>query len=212
MDPLGDVIDWISIYGICGLLAIGIAERFIPLLPSYGVLVAIGIAAAEGAWSAPAAIVATITGSVAGAVLLYAAARTVGEERSAKLLYWSGKPLGLSAQRIDRTVSAFRGRQRTVILVSQLIPTVRLITPLIAGLLQAQPSRFFVGTLIGVSAWNSLFVLAGYNASRVSPGSNASTLALTILILLVITETAVFLLWRHAGRWVSCAPASGGRR
>ena len=55
LDPLGSLIDWIATYGIFGLFAIGLAERFIPALPSYGVLVAIGIAAVDGAWSIPVA-------------------------------------------------------------------------------------------------------------------------------------------------------------
>jgi membrane protein DedA with SNARE-associated domain len=48
MDPLGNLVEWIAIYGIFGLFAIGLAERFLPALPSYGVLVAIGIAADDG--------------------------------------------------------------------------------------------------------------------------------------------------------------------
>jgi membrane protein DedA with SNARE-associated domain len=71
VDPLGSLIDWIATYGVFGLFAIGLAERFIPALPSYGVLVAIGIAAVDGAWSITVAIIVTTTGSICGALALY---------------------------------------------------------------------------------------------------------------------------------------------
>lgn len=66
MDPLGSLIDWIAVYGVLGLFAIGLAECFVPALPFYGVLVAISIAAVDGAWSVPVAVIATTAGSFSG--------------------------------------------------------------------------------------------------------------------------------------------------
>lgn len=51
MDPLASLVDWIALYGVLGLFAAGLAERFVPALPSHGMLVAIGMAAAI--WAAP---------------------------------------------------------------------------------------------------------------------------------------------------------------
>lgn len=79
MDPLGYLVDWIAIYGIFGLFAIGLAERFMPALPSYGVLVAIGIAADDEVWSVHTAVVSTTLGSSIGAFGLYLLARAVGK-------------------------------------------------------------------------------------------------------------------------------------
>lgn len=58
MNPLGSLIDWIAAYGVLGLFAIGLAERFVPAPPSYGVPVAIGIAAVDDALSIVAALFA----------------------------------------------------------------------------------------------------------------------------------------------------------
>lgn len=79
MDPLGNLVDWIAIYGIFGLFAIGLAERFLPALPSYGVLVAIGIAADDEVWSLHTAVIGTTIGSLIGALGLYLVVRAVGK-------------------------------------------------------------------------------------------------------------------------------------
>src|SRR5688572_9889787 len=105
MDPLGNLVDWIAIYGIFGLFVIGLAERFLPALPSYGALVAVGIAAEDDVWSLHAAIIGTTVGSSIGALGLYLLVRTIGKKRSAAFLYSVGGWVGLSQPRIDWTLS-----------------------------------------------------------------------------------------------------------
>jgi membrane protein DedA with SNARE-associated domain len=201
LDPLGSLIDWIATYGMFGLFAIGLAERFIPALPSYGVLVAIGIAAVEDAWSVPVAIIVTSSGSFCGAITLYLLVRALGQNKSVRLLYRIGRFLGLSSARIDKTLESFRARERTLIFISQLIPTVRLIAPVVAGLIHADFRRFAGGTLLGVTLWNGLFIVAGYFAVLVTPGMSASILAVKMLVLLIATEALLALTWRVAVRY-----------
>jgi hypothetical protein len=45
-DPLAALIAWAAACGVAGLLGVTLLERLVPILPSYGLLVAIGIAAA----------------------------------------------------------------------------------------------------------------------------------------------------------------------
>lgn len=200
MDPLGSLIDWIAAYGVLGLFAIGLAERFVPALPSCGVLVAIGIAAVDKAWSVPVAITITTAGSFFGGLSLYLLVRALGQDRSARFLYLLARLLGLSPARIDRTLSSFRTRERTLIFISQLIPTVRLIAPLVAGLVQADFRRFASGTALGIAVWNGLFIAVGYFAVLAAPDLNASTLAIKVLVILVATEALLALAWRWAAR------------
>jgi membrane protein DedA with SNARE-associated domain len=108
--------------------------------------------------------------------------------------------LGLSPARIDRTLSSFRARERTLIFISQLIPTVRLIAPLVAGLTHADFRRFASGTVLGVALWNGLFIAVGNFAVQVVPGMNASTLAIKVPALLIATEALPALTWRFAAR------------
>jgi len=201
MDPLGHLVDWIAIYGIFGLFAIGLAERFLPALPSYGVLVAIGIAADDEVWSLHTAVIGTAVGSSIGALGLFLLVRAVGKKRTTALLYSVGGWLGLSRSRIDWTLSSVRDREGALTILSQLIPTVRLISPVAAGLLGTSALRFVAGVSVGIVLWNGLFIAAGYLAVLAIPGINSSALALKILILLVATELLIALGWRLQRRY-----------
>uniref|UniRef100_UPI0031014627 DedA family protein n=1 Tax=Neorhizobium sp. EC2-8 TaxID=3129230 RepID=UPI0031014627 len=201
MDPLGNLIDWIAVYGIFGLVAFGLAERFLPALPSYGVLVAIGIAADGAVWSLHTAVIGTTIGSVTGALGLYLLIRAVGRKRSVKLLYWAGRWVGLSHPRIDWILSSLRAREGALTILSQLIPTVRLISPIAAGLLGMNTLRFVCGVAVGIALWNGLFIAGGYLAVLAIPGINSSALALKILVLLVVAEVLTALVWRLQRRY-----------
>lgn len=201
MDPLGSLIEWIGTYGLFGLFAIGLAERFIPALPSYGVLVAIGIAAVNDAWSVSVAIIVTSSGSFCGALALYLLVRALGQNKSIPLLYRFGKLLGLSSARTDKILESFCARERSLIFISQLIPTVRLIAPVLAALIHADIRQFASGTVPGITLWNGLFIAAGYFAVMLAPGMTASILAIKMLVLLVVTEALLALTWRVGARY-----------
>lgn len=196
MDPLADLVAWIALFGTVGLLLIGFAERFLPALPSHGVLVAIGIATSDDAWSLPAAIVGTALGSFTGALALYLIVRAFGEEKSVAAVHFLGKWVGLSRHRIDRTLSSLKARERTVALTSQLVPTIRLISPLAAGILGMSALRFASGLAAGIVLWNGLFIAAGYLAVMALPQINASAFALKILLFLIVVEGAIALMVR----------------
>lgn len=201
MDPLGDFVDWIAIYGIFGLFAIGLAERFLPALPSYGVLVAIGIAADDDVWSIHAAVIATTFGSAIGAICLYLLVRAVGKRRTKPLLYSVGGWAGLSRARIDWTLSSLHNRETALAILSQLIPTVRLISPAAAGLAGTSVLRFIAGVSVGIVLWNGLFIASGYLAVLTIPSVNSSAIALKILVLLVAAEILTASVWRLQRRY-----------
>ncbi|MBB3290471.1 MULTISPECIES: VTT domain-containing protein [Rhizobium] len=211
MDPLGNLVGWIALYGMFGLFAIGLAERFLPALPSYGVLVAIGIAADDEVWSLHTAVIGTTVGSLIGALGLYLLVRAVGKKRTSALLYSVGGWVGLSRPRIDWTLSSLRERERALTILSQLIPTVRLISPVAAGLLGTSTLRFVAGASIGIVLWNGLFIAGGYLAVLAIPGINSSALALKILILLVTAELLVASVWRLQRRY-RARPAFGASK
>ena len=144
-----------------------------------------------------------MTGSFCGALALYLLVRAVGQNRSIGLLYRIGRFLGLSPARINKTLASFRARERTLIFISQFIPTVRLIAPVVAGLIHADFRRFAGGTLLGITLWNGLFIAAGYFAVLVAPGMTASIMAMKMLVLLIATEALLALTWRVAAwyRW-----------
>lgn len=196
MDPLSSLIEWISLYGLIGLLALGIFERFVPIVPSYGVLVAIGIAADERVWSLYTAVFGSVAGSLFGSLALYWLTLHLSEERVHRMLLWVGRMTGISAPRIERSIVLFREHQRGLSFGMQLVPSIRLISPIIAGMFRADGRAFAIATLLGILSWNGLFIAVGYIASNVSVETNASTLALQVVVVLLLVELGLALLWR----------------
>ncbi len=133
LDPVGTVMAWISAYGPIGLFVVALTERFVPLVPSCGLLLAVGIAAAEGAWSLPVAFLATTTGGVFGCAACFYAVRRLGEARSLRLLNRAGHLFGISTDRIAHWIASFRINQMVLAFSLQLVPTVRLFVPAFCG-------------------------------------------------------------------------------
>ncbi|TIR27836.1 MAG: membrane-associated protein [Mesorhizobium sp.] len=212
MDPLASLVDWIAFYGMLGLFAAGLAERFIPALPSHGMLVAIGMAAAGGSWSLPAAFIMTTCASVVASIALFLVVRTVRQDVSAKLLYGTGRLLGQPSTRIDGMLTSFRARGRGLSLIAQIVPTVRFVAPLAAAVVRLDAWRFATGTLVGVALWNGAFLAAGYLAARSIPDLNASALAIKLLLLVLGAETLSMLVWRLFGQSYRRRTSSEDRR
>lgn len=199
-DPLSALIAWAGACGVVGLLAITLLERLVPVLPSYGLLVAIGIAAAGGAWSVPAALVASTVGGFGGCFAFYILAATLGEARSMVVVRWTARVFGVSPSRVDRLTGYFRTHQAVLAFGSQLVPTVRLVAPAIAGLLRAEAKKFAVASVCGIALWNGVFIAVGYAAAFVAATTNVSALALWILVIVVAMEGFAVAVWRRSRR------------
>jgi membrane protein DedA with SNARE-associated domain len=200
VDPLADLIAWAATCGAAGLLGVTLIERLLPILPSYGLLVAIGIAAAGGAWSVPTAFVASTAGGLGGCLAFYAAAAALGEARSSTLVKWTAQLFGVSAARVDRLADHFRAHQGALAFGSQLVPTVRLVAPAVAGLLRAEATKFVVASACGIALWNGVFIAIGYAAALAAATINVSALALWILGAIVVGEGIAIAAWREVRR------------
>ena len=112
MDPLGTMIPWIAATGILGLLGVTLLERLVPILPSTALLVALGIAVAEGHWSLHMALWSSTAGSVLGSLSLYGLGLALGEVRSFALLKGTARLLGVSKAQLGRLIVSFRRHER----------------------------------------------------------------------------------------------------
>ncbi len=201
MDPLGDLMPWIAACSVAGLFGLMLVERLLPILPSYGLLVAVGVAVGEGYWSLPLAFALTVIGGVAGCALFYGLGWGLGEARAGALLRRTAGFFGMAPARVDRCIAWLRDRGVLFALVAQLVPTVRLVVPGVAGLLRARPLMFFTATALGIGLWNGLFIGTGYAAASLfEPDPNASSIALTALVALLSLELMGTMMWRSFSR------------
>jgi membrane protein DedA with SNARE-associated domain len=171
MDPLSALVSSVAAWGYAGLFGVALLERFVPILPSYGMLVAIGIAAAAGVWSFPAAFAMSTGGGLAGCLVFYGAAAALGEARSDTVVRWTGRLAGLSTASMARLTAA--------------------------GLLGARAKPFAVASACGIALWNAVFIAIGYAAALATETTDVSAIALVVLAVLLVGEGATLALWRR---------------
>jgi membrane protein DedA with SNARE-associated domain len=96
---------------------------------------------------------------------------------------------------------SFYRHERALAFGSQLIPSVRLIAPVIAGLLRAQPRNFLVATIFGVTVWNSLLIGVGYAGALMDESANPSAVAVKVVVVLLVAEGVAAAAWRGIVIW-----------
>lgn len=170
------VTEWISAYGLIALFAVALMERFVPVIPSFGLLLAVGFAAAEGTWPLAVAFLVTVAGNILGATVCFYIFRRLDEARSTSLLNKSGSLFRVPALRIFRWVEALRRHQIILAFSLQLVPTVRLFAPALAGLIRSPTPGFLLASAAGIVSWNGFFISLGYFAQNWSTAAGMTAL------------------------------------
>jgi membrane protein DedA with SNARE-associated domain len=153
------VIESIGLLGAALLIAI---EVIILPIPSELVLLLTGVNAGQGNFSLFGAVFATTAGSLLGAAVLYMVGWWVSEERIRNLVKRYGKFVGFYAKDFDKASSWFDRYGVPVVLFGRLIPVVRSLVSIPAGLTRMNPYKFFGFTAIGSLVWNTAWITAGF--------------------------------------------------
>ena len=103
-------------------------------------------------------IVIGIIGSVVGSYVAYVVGRTGGR---AAVDRW-GKYVLLTHTDLEKSHAWFEKRGDVAVLVGRVIPLVRSVISLPAGVAEMQPVRFGIFTTLGVSVWVSVLTILGY--------------------------------------------------
>ncbi len=193
--------DWIfqviSTLGYLGLALLLVAENLFPPIPSEVVLPLAGFVVGRGDLGFLQALLASTTGSVVGALILYALGRYGG--RGLVLRY--GSWLRVSATELERAEGWFRRYGGWVVLGARVVPFARSIVSIPAGTMQMPLIRFTVLTALGSGAWNALLIGAGVslgaNWTRISGWIGSYS---DVVLILLAGTAAVFLVLRHRRR------------
>jgi membrane protein DedA with SNARE-associated domain len=153
------VIESIGLLGAALLIAI---EVIILPIPSELVLLLTGVNVGLGAFTFWGSVLATTVGSLVGAAILYLIGWWVSEERIRALVDRYGKYVGFHAKDFDQATDFFDRYGVQIVLFGRLIPVVRSLVSIPAGLIRMNPYKFFLFTAIGSSIWNTAWITAGF--------------------------------------------------
>lgn len=155
----GWVLDVIHALGAVGVAALVALENVFPPLPSEVILPLAGFLAGQGKLSLAAVLVAATVGSVVGALVLYWAGAAMGRERLRRVA--DRTPL-MGAGDVDRAQGWFDRHGRTAVLVGRLVPGVRSLISVPAGVARMPLLPFLLYTTLGSAAYNAVLVLLGH--------------------------------------------------
>jgi membrane protein DedA with SNARE-associated domain len=153
------VIENIGLLGAALLIAI---EVIILPIPSELVLLLTGVNAGQGVFTFWAALLATTLGSLLGAAILYLIGWWVSEERIRTLVGKYGKYVGFYVKDFDKATDFFDRYGVQIVLFGRLIPVVRSLVSIPAGLTRMNPYKFFLFTALGSLIWNTIWITAGF--------------------------------------------------
>jgi membrane protein DedA with SNARE-associated domain len=158
--------DWIvatiSQYGYPGIFLLMLLEAVFPPLPSELIAPFAGYAAARGDLDPIGVLVSASLGSVAGMVPWYLAGRLIGLERVRHLADRFGRWLAISPQDIDRAANWFGRFGALVVFFGRLLPIIRTVISVPAGLARMPPLSFAGASLAGILIWNAALIGAGH--------------------------------------------------
>lgn len=183
--------DWISSFleggGAWAIAALMLLENVFPPIPSELVMPLAGFNAARGGTSLWLTILSGTAGSLAGAWLWYLVGRAFGAERLHQLIARHGRWLAMTPSELDRAQAWFERHGGTVVFFGRLIPTVRTLISVPAGITRMSTPRFLLLSALGSFLWCSFLTLAGYwlesRYEQVSTWLNpASTLIVIALV------------------------------
>jgi len=154
--------DTVLALGYPGIIILMAIESSVLPLPSELVMPPAGYLAAKGQMNAWIAVAAGTLGSVLGALANYALAIFVGEP----VLRRYGKYILLSPRSLDRAEAFFRRHGEISTLLGRLLPVIRHLISIPAGMSRMRLGRFAGFTALGAAVWCGILTYLGWLIGR----------------------------------------------
>jgi membrane protein DedA with SNARE-associated domain len=158
--------DWItqivSDYGYPGIALLMLGENIFPPIPSELIMPLAGFVAAQGQLNPVLVVLAGTLGSVLGALPWYYAGKWLGEERVCALAARHGRWLTVDDKDVGKAIRWFERHGRMAVLIGRLIPTVRTLISVPAGMARMPLLPFLIFSTIGSLLWTAALAGAGY--------------------------------------------------
>ena len=188
------LVDWAGYWGVAFLMLL---ETVFPPVPSEVIMTVAGVSAARGNMTLTGTIAAGTAGAMLGNWIWYWLAIKFGEARMHVFIDKYSRWLTLDWEEVERGHSLFRKHGSIIVLVARMIPTLRSLISIPAGLFKMSLRRFLVFSTIGTAGWSAALAGAGYFLGSQFDDVEKWLGPLSTLVIAAIVVTYV---WRLA-RW-----------
>lgn len=160
------MIEWVTNIvaagGWPGVLALMFLENLFPPIPSEVIMPLAGFAAARGQMSFTLAVLAGIAGTVLGNAFWFELARRIGSARIRPLFARYGRWFAVDDKDYDRAETTLRKYGPVALFFGRLLPGIRTLISIPAGLVQIPRRVFYLWTTLGSTVWILFLASAGY--------------------------------------------------
>jgi len=191
--------------GYPGIVVLMAIESSILPLPSELVMPPAGYLAAKGELSLPLVIVCGVLGSVLGALANYGLAAWLGRA----FVHRMGRYLLVSEKSLEQSEQFFARHGEISTFVARMLPVIRHLISLPAGLARMPIPRFMSFTALGAGIWCTVLTIIGWTIGRkenVLLGTlNAEVRreaahAMTIILPVLLAITVIYVVWNRRRR------------
>jgi membrane protein DedA with SNARE-associated domain len=156
------IIRTIESTGYFGIVFLMFLENIFPPIPSEFIMPLAGFMASKEQRTLSGVVIAGTIGSVLGALALYYAGYFIGEQRLKRLIDKYGRWLTISLEDLERAKGWFAKHGRLAVLVCRLVPGIRSLISIPAGIARMPLVSFLFYTAIGSGFWTALLAYGGY--------------------------------------------------
>ena len=155
------ITDIMSQYGYIGIFLLIMLENIFPPIPSEVILTFGGYMTTQSDMTQFGVIMVSTAGSVVGAMILYGIGQFLDVERLEKIVDRYGKVLRLTKKDIHKADAWFDKYGIWTVLFCRLIPLVRSLISIPAGMANMKFGLFLLFTTVGTLVWNTILVSVG---------------------------------------------------
>ncbi len=193
-DWIIQLVDWAGYWGVALLMLL---ETVFPPVPSEVIMTVAGVSASRGNMTLTGTIAAGTAGAMLGNWFWYWLAIKFGEARMHVFIDKYSRWLTLDWKEVERGERLFERYGSTIVLVARMIPTLRSLISIPAGLFGMSLRRFLVFSTIGTAGWSAVLAGAGYFLGSQFEDIEKWLGPLSTLVIVAIVVTYV---WRLV-RW-----------
>lgn len=153
--------DWLSQFGYLGVFLLILIENIFPPIPSEVILTLGGFMTTTTTMTKLGIIIASTSGSVVGAAVLYWLGSFLGVERLERIVEKYGKILRLKKKDIHKADAWFDKYGVWAVFFGRLVPLVRSLISIPAGMSNMKFGLFLWFTTLGTLIWNTVLVSVG---------------------------------------------------
>lgn len=156
------IIQTITDFGYVGIFLVMLAESLFPPIPSELVIPFAGFAAANGDLNLFGVLATATFGAVVGMLPWYFAGRLFGLTRVRWLADKFGRFMAMNSDEIDVAVTWFKRFGPIIVLFGRLVPLIRTLISIPAGLARMPLPLFLLASTLGALIWNIFLTMAGF--------------------------------------------------